>query len=319
MNVELEDQPCPNDCRRDDETLFIARDRLHGLPGDFPVVRCRTCGLIRTNPRPTPATMGFYYPDDYGPYVATQPRSSAIVKQSPYLRPLHAAYRRLVRFRSTALPELPPGRMLEIGCASGAFMNEMSARGWQVEGVEFSPTAAAAARAAGHKVHTGALESAPDPEESFDLIVGWMVLEHLHDPLGALKRLGSWARPGAWLALSVPNAAAAEFRRFKSAGFALHVPNHLYHFTPETLAALLARSGWRVERILHQRVLTSLWGGIGNALENRAAPRMLTHLFKHRLVNSTAANIALYPLAALVAAFGETGRMTVWARRVDDR
>ncbi|MEJ7712387.1 MAG: hypothetical protein WKF84_21660 [Pyrinomonadaceae bacterium] len=59
-------------CAPDDEPLFGGRDRLHDLPGIFQVVKCRVCGLMRTNPRPTPEAIGFYYPENYGPYQSTR-------------------------------------------------------------------------------------------------------------------------------------------------------------------------------------------------------------------------------------------------------
>ena len=71
-DVVLEDADCPLGCPRSDETVLAGRDRLHGLPGRFQVVRCRSCGLMRTNPRPSPGTIGFYYPEDYHPYRNTR-------------------------------------------------------------------------------------------------------------------------------------------------------------------------------------------------------------------------------------------------------
>src|SRR4051812_38486661 len=68
--VELEDCPCPNGCVRSDSFILEGEDRLHGLPGRFLVVRCGGCELMRTNPRPTAATISAYYPSDYGPYAS---------------------------------------------------------------------------------------------------------------------------------------------------------------------------------------------------------------------------------------------------------
>lgn len=317
MSVSLEDVPCPNSCEACDETLFVARDRIHGLPGEFQVVKCLACGLIRTNPRPTPDTIGFYYPDNYGPYVGTQVSGGARDNPQGLTRILLATYHRLIDFKTTALPPVHPGRVLEIGCASGSFMTKMKSQGWEAEGIEFSPSAAESARKAGHRVHTGALESAPDPKAPYDLIVGWMVVEHLHDPLGALSKLSEWGEPGAWLAISVPDVGAKEFSLFGPAGFAMHIPNHLYHFTPDTLESLLQRTGWKVERVTHQRVLTSWWGGIGNLLEDNGAPGWLSRFFKERMASSTYLNIVLYPLAWIVASFGQSGRITVWARKAN--
>lgn len=311
--VVLEDVACPNGCPRDDEPLFSAHDRLHDLPGEFCIVRCRACGLIRTNPRPAPESMGFYYPDEYGPYVGSRIASG----NHGLTDMLRRAYRVLFPNNSQALPPLPPGRMLEVGCASGAFMAEMAAKDWRVEGIEFSPSAAAHARASGLSVHIGSVESAPGYAEPFDLVVGWMVVEHLHDPVGALSKLARWTKPGGWLAISVPNAGSSEFRIFRDAGYALQVPNHLYHFSPDTLSALLDRSGWRMERVLHQRTLANWMGGMGFKLEDWGVPNWLSAPFKHYPGSPGSLTLLLFPLAWLLSLFGQTGRMTVWARRKD--
>src|SRR5438046_2897226 len=122
-DIVLEDLGCPLGCARDDEPILIGRDLINGLPGTFTIVRCRGCGLMRTNPRPTPASMGFFYPDDYGPYVGTQVPSAAA--RPKLFAPLRKVVRKLFEFNTMRLPKLPVGRMLEVGCASGAFMHKM--------------------------------------------------------------------------------------------------------------------------------------------------------------------------------------------------
>jgi hypothetical protein len=76
MNSNLETKPCPLGCSVSDETVLTGRDLLHDLPGEYTVVKCNSCGLMRTNPRPTPEAIGTYYPDDYGPYLGTQIRQA---------------------------------------------------------------------------------------------------------------------------------------------------------------------------------------------------------------------------------------------------
>ncbi|MFN2515432.1 MAG: class I SAM-dependent methyltransferase [Pyrinomonadaceae bacterium] len=315
--VELENRPCPMGCPKDDEFVLEGRDRLLGLPGEFQVVRCRVCGLMRTDPRPTPETMAFYYPEDYCPYhntrVGTEPEGSVLRQR------INRWAKHLIKLHIVSLPVLPPGRMLEIGCASGAFLHRMANQGWDVEGIEFSERAAEAARSLGYRVHAGTLESAPARDQSCDLIVGWMVLEHLHEPIPALRKLHSWARPGAWLAISVPNADAWEFGVFKDAWFALHLPNHLYHLTPETLANLLERGGWRIEKLFHQRDIGNLVTSLGYFLQDRKRlPRLAQRLINFPNQKKGLLYLSLLPLAYFLSAIGQTGRMTVWALRQDD-
>lgn len=311
--VTLEDQPCPLGCIRNDEALFSGRDIIKGLPGIFTVVKCRACGLMRTNPRPTANTIGFYYPDDYGPYVQSKVQSrqikpAGIIKS--LLRPIAS---RVFNFNMVALPVMKPGRMLEIGCASGMFLHHMATQGWHVQGIEFSEKAAQTASKLGLDVYAGALETAPTPDKPFDLIVGWMVVEHLHDPVGCLKKLREWAKPGATLALSVPNSGSLEFSAFKDMAYGLHLPNHLYHFTPKTIGKILDAGGWSLEKVLHQRTLNNLIGSFGFLLSGWGFAKLGSVLidFPGR---SSRWTYFLYPLAWFLSLFGQTGRMTIWAK-----
>jgi SAM-dependent methyltransferase len=295
-------------CTGGDDLVLNARDRVSDLPGRFDIVRCRTCGLMRTNPRPTPETIGFYYPADYGPHMATR---DAEISGSP-LRRLAS---RIIDFRAETVPELPPGRFLEIGCATGNFLARMAAKGWQVRGVEFVDGAAEKARARGFEVSVGRIEDQDLGSGTFDLIAAWMVVEHLHEPVEALRKLRSAAAPDGWLAISVPDAGSIGWRLFGENWYALGAPIHLFHYTKETIAAVLGRAGWRVERIVSQRILTDYVASLTNVADDRFPQATRLKRLRRWSHNPTlAANLALYPAAWALAAVGQTGRMTVLAR-----
>ena len=313
--VELESKSCPISGTIDDEFCLKGFDRLHNLPGEFTIVKSKQSGLLRTNPRPSPRSIGYYYPDDYGPY-----KSSIVNDQEKKADPL---WKKIVNFflplNINKIPKIKAGHMLEIGCASGSFMHKMARKGWQVEGIEFSKTAAANAKALGYKVHIGTLEEAPEPENPFDLIVGWMVLEHLHDPVSSLEKLLKWSVSNGWLVLSIPNAGSLEFKIFKDSWYELSLPTHLYHFTPKTIKLLLEKSGWKLQKIYHQKVVINFFVSFGYFLSDIGIRNGISNWFinfpkrhggiKHRL---------LFPFAYLLALFGQTGRMTVWAQKVDN-
>lgn len=313
--AELEYKPCPLGCGEKEKIILSGQDLLHGLPGKFTVVRCGACGLMRTNPRPSQETIGLYYPENYGPHLGTRITPDRLpLEQSSFIKFLA---RGIFQFNTERIPQLIPARMLEIGCASGAFMRKMAEAGWEVEGIEISPWAAENARSLGYAVHTGPLESSPDPAEPFDLIVGWMVLEHLHEPVFALKKLARWIRPGGWLVISTPNAAALEFQVFKEFWYALQLPTHLYHYTPQTLRQVLEHGGWRMERVFHQRVLSNMIASIGYVLRSRGYKnKLIDCLINYSHQAGTKNNYILYPLAYILSLFGQTGRMTVWARHM---
>ena len=307
----LESAGCPLGCRDGDEPMVSGRDRLNHGPGIFFVVRCRACGLMRTDPRPTAEALGAYYPDDYAPY-ATSAAAPSIARRCPSM--LRRLLLRLVDSRAQWLPPLPPGRLLEFGCAAGGFLVRMRAEGWEVQGVDISAAATAQARAQGLAVHTGSLESLPPPARPYDLVVGWMALEHLPDPLAALRQLNERTRPGGWLVLSVPDAAALESRIFGSRWYALHLPAHLFHFTPTSLARLLKAAGWRLECIHHQRSAGNLLGSLGHLLEDLGFSRAGRWLVR-ATARSTTLHRLLFPVAVVLGLLRQSGRMTVWASK----
>lgn len=310
--TELESAPCPMGCPEDDELLFVGRDTLHGMHGEFPVVRCRRCHLVRTNPRPSPQSIHLYYPEDYGPHASVRS-----VPAGPRRRSLlRRLARSLIDFRADNLPELRPGSMVEVGCASGAFLSHMQARGWRVRGVELSESASRKARTLGHWVENCALEDAPDWQGEFDLVVARMVVEHLHHPIAGLERLHRWTRPGGMLVMTVPAFGGFAYRMFGALEFSLDVPRHLFHFTPRTVTAALGRAGWEVDQIWFHRHLGNFAKSLRTWLKRRGISGRLTH-WVGQLTETEAGLVATYPAALAAAALGETGRMTIWARRVE--
>jgi SAM-dependent methyltransferase len=301
--IALEEVPCPLGCAAGDRLVLEGFDRLQGLPGRYRVVECASCGLLRTNPRPTPESMSFYYGAGYLPYHSSRPRARLGAELVDRLLLVEA------------VPPLPPGSMLEVGCASGGFLRRMARRGWRVTGIERSEEAAGACAALGYRVHAGTLETAPDGCGEFDLVAAWMVLEHLHDPVGGLEKLHAWTKPGGWLALSVPNAACRERRWFGDAWFPLHLPNHLFHFTPATLRRTLERAGWEVQRIALQRHLGDLIASAGYVLQDRRRLPALSRLLVSWPWRGGRLNLALLPLSYPSSLLGQTARMTAWARK----
>lgn len=308
----LEDAACPVCDTRDDEQVLTGRDLLHGLPGEFSVVRCTHCGLMRTNPRPTPATIGFYYPEDYAPYQNTAPE----VGESPVGAPqrFRGLVHRVLQTESRRLPRAAPGLLLEIGCASGSYLNEMRHQGWQVQGIEFAESAAKRARALGLDVQCAGIETAVPPAEKVDIVAAWMVLEHLHNPVESLGRIRQWVKPDGYLVASVPDAGSMIRRIFGRRSYDLQLPSHLFHYTPDTLKLVLQRSGWELTRIFWQRNSnTLLW-----SLEYLARDKGLALLenasrWTRTAVRAAPLRVALNTLLGLTR---QSGRIEIWARPV---
>jgi SAM-dependent methyltransferase len=144
-----------------------------------------------------------------------------------------------------------PGRLLEVGCASGWLLKHAAERGWKVRGVEPSPAAAGFARSLGLEVFEGSLEAAGLPAEGFDLVYMGDVLEHVPDCRAALIEVTRVLAPGGWLYLRGPItthslARAAGLRLYGALGREIVLrepPYHLWEFRPRPLARLMREVG----------------------------------------------------------------------------
>lgn len=310
-NLELESVACPICGPAPSEPVLDGHDLLHDLPGQFTVVSCAGCGLLRTEPRPSAETIGFYYPEDYGPYLGTIVHEAG--SPNSYKAKLLSSLKRVFDTKALAIPRMQPGKMLEIGCASGRYLHIMAGRGWSVQGIEFSPEAAEKARSLGYDVVTGAVEEIKLEETSFDLVVGWMVLEHLHHPLRVLKKLRSWIEPNGKLVLSIPNAGSVERRIFGPRWYALQLPTHLYHYDVPRLRKLLELAGWRLVRVEHHRNLANFIASFGYVLRDLGFVWAGNKLIDFPESGGRIGALLMFPLAWIAALFGQTGRMTVWA------
>jgi SAM-dependent methyltransferase len=143
-----------------------------------------------------------------------------------------------------------PGQLLDVGCATGIFLDGMRQLGWQVKGVE--PTHSAAHYACtrfGLDVFEGRLEEARFPDKAFDAITLWDVLEHVHEPRPILMELSRLLRPGGLLVLSLPNPDSLEAAFFGPHWLGWDLPRHLNLFRPVQLRHHLARYGLLVENV----------------------------------------------------------------------
>jgi len=307
--VVFEEATCPTGCSPDDVHVHENVDRLHGVGGIFRVVRCRNCGLMRTNPRPTEASMGVYYPPSYGPHEVTESQRLDVIKATRRSRKGLVSRVRRRLGSGDVLPDLKPGHALELGCGTGAMLDRLARLGWTTEGIENAPMAAARARTHGHVIHTETLETARLKRKDYDLVLGLMVLEHVHQPLSVLKRLYGLTRPEGWLVLSVPDVSGLDRRIFGPHWYGWQLPTHLHHFTPASLRRLLAAGGWRVERLWHQRTVGNYKKSTELAMLNWMTPESARFLTRHP--RGRTANV----LGLIAGLSGQSGRMAVWARK----
>jgi 2-polyprenyl-3-methyl-5-hydroxy-6-metoxy-1,4-benzoquinol methylase len=138
----------------------------------------------------------------------------------------------------------PDWRVLEIGCGLGTLSHWFRQRGCGVVGIEPDPQQADYARQRhGLEVINSLFEEAELTQE-FDLFAASHVIEHFPEPLTFLAKIRRIAKPGAQLFLETPNILAPKVGPQRVFSLA-----HNFYFSPQTLGASLAQTGWRVEKV----------------------------------------------------------------------
>lgn len=302
----LECVACPL-CGVDDPALWRwGRDRLHGQPGWFRLVRCRDCGFVYLNPRPRRDRLLAFYPDDYVSYRAPLAAEG----------PLRRWERRLglARRCGAVARRQRPGRLLDVGCATGDFLLAMRERGWDCCGVEIQPHAARVARRQGLTVLTADVSELAFREGAFDAVTLWDVLEHLPAPREALARARALLRPGGLVAVTVPRLDSVEARLFGAFWAGLDVPRHLSVFTRASLERALDGAGLRVEAV---EDVTGRWSACAITLgfvADACLPTATLRRAARAVLGSRFTRLAAWPIFQVLAAGGWGATMTVFAR-----
>ncbi len=211
---------------------------------DFPVVRCPGCGVLRVSPRLTPEALRAYY----GPaYWASQ--DSVVRGYFDYAgdaenirRTFKRRWQRIIRGVSQ------PGKMLDVGCASGFLLGVAQAGGWNVTGLEWSEHAKAQAPALiGKRIRLGTLPDAGLQPASLDVITFWDFLEHSGDPRKDLEQAARLLKPGGRLSVIIPDAGSLLARFMGPRWEEFKKPQeHLYFFTGAQLQRLVISLGFEI-------------------------------------------------------------------------
>lgn len=221
--------------------LFSGPDRLMGLPGTFTFVRCDDCGLIYQSPQLAWEQLERYYGGDYASYAE-------VLQDEPSR--LRRAIKRYGMLKQRWYVErfCRQGSLLDVGCGTGLFLEEMQRSGrWQLSGLE--PTSSAAAyvrRRLGIPVDGQVFEQSGFAPASQDVITMWHVLEHFMSPMRALQKAWELLKPGGYLVFSIPNYESLGRGLFGSYWIGWDLPRHLFIFPRFVLRRMLDSCGFRV-------------------------------------------------------------------------
>ncbi len=218
--------------------------------GHLDIVRCAECGMLFTNPRDDDATLARVY--------ASLQDAVYDVEEENRQRTAHAFFELVQRFQ----PQ--PARLIDVGCATGVFVTVAQQARWQVIGLEASAWAVdqARQRAPTATIVTGLLEEVTLAPSSFEVATLWDVLEHVRSPRETLQRIRTWLTPNGLLFLNLPNADST-VARLLGKRWVLLLREHLWYFSPDTLASLLQTCGFDLIYVRPNRVHFSLANVLG--------------------------------------------------------
>ncbi|HEX9946711.1 MAG TPA: class I SAM-dependent methyltransferase [Allosphingosinicella sp.] len=266
---------CPV-CRSAERKAAYQRvsDGVFGTSGEWDYWSC-ACGILYLDPRPAPDALLEAYEHYHthsssgAPLKWREPGFRGAVRRG-YLNARYG-YRfpqaariggwtwRLRRpavknldfmIRHLPAPSRPGSKVLDVGCGNGDFLLVAQDLGYRAVGIDPDPKAVGLSRSRALDVRSASIPGSGEAPGSFDHVFLNHVVEHLHNPAGALGEAMSLLVPGGRLWLSLPNIRSEGLRRFGRHWRGLEPPRHLALFDAPRLSELLAGLGFERVRLL---------------------------------------------------------------------
>jgi 2-polyprenyl-3-methyl-5-hydroxy-6-metoxy-1,4-benzoquinol methylase len=265
---------------------FAFADRSHGER--FVSFHCRRCALYQTL-----GAVAAISPD----YVDLAPddlHGTHVFLQREHKHRAFRQWRGLVRTRDTGFAAGETRNVLDIGCGIGGFLDFAAGEGCRTFGFDASAAQAGVARAAHPNVRTASsLEDYAQqlgPLPAFDFVTMWDVFEHVRTPKALLDSLAPHLAPGALLFIAVPGGGLLPLKlvinRLRAGDTGLIPWEHVFYYTPRSLAKMLRRSGFAIVAA----------GGVVPYVR-RWSPAEALRRLAHRLLGRSRFALQIYALA----------------------
>ena len=195
--------------------------------------KCKSCGFVFAQAIPTMAELEKHY-EGYS--------------RNDYLSPVTIKrYNELLdyfeQFRKT-------GKLIDVGCGIGYFLEEAKKRGWEVYGTEYTDEAIEICEGKGINMKKGVLNPNDYEPESFDIITSFEVIEHINNPQEEIQNFNQILRKGGLVYITTPNWNALLRYRLKAAYNVIVYPEHLSYYTPRTIKKLFKSRGFKSLKVL---------------------------------------------------------------------
>ncbi len=215
----------------------------HSVSGkQFSIWECVDCSLRFTQDVPDENSIGEYYKSEN--YISHTNTSKGFINQLyQTVRKGTLRQKRKLIYKVTGKAK---GTLLDIGSGTGAFVNEMQTHGWNVTGLEPDEDARKVAKESFQSDLKSTDELFRLPENYFDAITLWHVLEHVHELHKYLERFKTLLKQDGRLTIAVPNYTSFDASAYREYWAAYDVPRHLYHFSPASMKTLIEKKGMKI-------------------------------------------------------------------------
>ena len=223
-----------------------------GHGNHYQIVTCNKCGMVYSSPRPKPKFIEDIY---------SQTEDEIYVKEE----------RGRYKTFSNVLKRFPKksGKMLDIGCNTGIFLEEAKRLGFETYGIEPSVHSAQRAREVkGLNVIAGVAPCETPWNTKFEFITLWDVIEHLCDPLPVLHFMKDLLTDDGEVHIATMNLDSL-YVNLVGENWPWYMEMHLHYFTVKSITKLLERAGFKVTKtygythIVHrdylEEKLKSIW------------------------------------------------------------
>lgn len=240
----VEKRDCPACGSNDDRHLF------HKSGGTY--VACNKCEMVYLNPALKDDALEDYYRNNHqlqGAVVATDLEFYSRL----YIKGLTSAGKQVGSL----------GRILDVGCSTGGFLDIAKSLGWESYGLELNRAEAAIARSKGHSVQENLISKATFAQP-FDVISLWDVFEHIKDGQAFLLEARKHLRPSGVILIQSPTRDALAAKILQEHCNMFDGLEHVNLFGIESLTMLCERAGYEI--VDYETVIAEI-GVVNNYLE----------------------------------------------------
>ena len=209
----------------------------------FTIYQCTQCTFRFTQDAPAENNVGKYYDDDA--YVEHSDSNKGLIFQI-----YHWGRKLMLRRKLSLIKKISNGRsLLDVGSASGYFLNHMKENNYDVLGIEISDKARRLC------MNNFSIESFPPDQlisntlgKKFDIITLWHVFEHVYTYNEYFNAFASILNPGGKLVIAMPNYNCLDAGYYKEYWNGYDVPRHLWHFNPESFTSFANERGYTISK-----------------------------------------------------------------------